>query len=135
MDSEELYKKLKSFFPNNLDLMRHLKVNACWEYIITEDSTYDENVKLCYYLYKKAENLLEMTKDNPSIKPDLILFFTEKAILNLIHGNPSADEYFNRYRKLMYNSLSENQVDNKINKPRLKLFKLGYQKWQKDFKF
>jgi len=135
MDSEELYKKLKAYFPNNLDLMRHLKLNACWEYCITENSTDEEFFKLHYFLYKKKENILEITKENPGIKPDLILYFTEKAILKLIYGNPSADEYYTRYREIMYNPRSKTQLDNKVNKPRLKLFKLGYQKWQKDFKF
>ena len=80
MDSEELYSKLKSYFPRNLDLMRHLNVNACWKYIITEESTYDEHAKLSYFLFKKDKNTLEMTRKKPNIKPDLILYFTEKAI-------------------------------------------------------
>jgi hypothetical protein len=135
MDSEELYEKLKSYFSHNLDLMRHLNVNACWEYIITEKSLDEEKPKLKYYLYKKDENQLEMVKKNPGIIPDLILYFTENAILDLIAKNPKADDYYSQYRELMYKTHSEIQVDNKINKPRLKLFKLGYQKWQKDFKF
>ncbi|MFW9818527.1 MAG: hypothetical protein ACFFE5_02860 [Candidatus Thorarchaeota archaeon] len=135
MDSKELYNKLKSYYPRNLDLMRHLNVNACWEYFITENSLNEKIPKLKYYLYKKDENKLEMVKLNPGIKPDLILYFTENAILKLIADNPKADDYYHRYREIMYNTHSEIQVDNKINKPRLKLLKLGYQKWQKDFKF
>jgi hypothetical protein len=135
MDPEELYKKLKSYFPHNIDLMRHLNVNACWEYFITENSLTEEKPKLQYYLYKKDEDKLEMVKKNPGIKPDLILYFNESAILNLIQDNPKADDYYIQYRELMYNTHSEMQVDNKINKPRLKLLRLGYQKWQKDFKF
>ncbi len=135
MDTEELYEKLKTFFPINLDLMRYLNVNACWEYYITEDSTDDEDFKLHYFLYKKKENNLEMTKDNPDIKPDLILYFTEKAILDLIKGNPSADEYYSRYREVMSNPKPGFEVDNKVNKPRLKLWQMGYRKWQSDFKF
>ena len=135
MDAEELYKKLKTYFPNNLDLMRHLHVNACWEYYITENSTDEEVSKLNYFLYKKKENLLEISKENPGIKPDLILYFTEKAILKLIDGNPSANEYFLRYREIMYNPRAGIQLDNKVNKPRLKLWQMGYKKWQSDFKF
>ncbi|MFW9971866.1 MAG: hypothetical protein ACFFDF_16885 [Candidatus Odinarchaeota archaeon] len=135
MNSEELFEKLKSYFPHNLDLMRHLNINACWEYLITENSIDNEKQKLKFYLYKKDEKTLKMVKKNPDIKPDLILYFTEKAILKLIDGNPNADEYYTKYRDLMYNYHPETLVDNKINKPRLKLFKLGYQKWQKDFKF
>ncbi|MFX0060100.1 MAG: hypothetical protein ACFE85_15370 [Candidatus Hodarchaeota archaeon] len=135
LDSEELYKRLESFFSQKLDLMRHLNVNACWEYIITENSTNDTNLKLHYYLFKIDENSLEMTKIEPEIKPDLILFFTEKAILMMIEGNPSAEEYYNRYHKVMKNPLPGIEVDNKINKARLHLWQIGYKKWQKDFNF
>ena len=135
MDSEELYAKLKTYFPNNLDLMRHLHVNACWEYVITENSTKEETPKLRYFLYKKDENNLEMTKEDPDIKPDLILYFTEKAILNFIRGNPSADEYYKRYRDVMDNPKPRIEVDSLVNKPRLILWKIGYRKWQNDFKF
>jgi len=135
METEELYKKLKFYFPNNLDLMRHLKPEACWEYIITEHSTNEENTKLHYFLYKKDEINLEMTKENPGIKPDLILYFTEKAILDLIKGEPSADEYYSRYREVMTIPKPGIEVDNKVNKPRLKLWQIGYKKWQSDFRF
>jgi len=135
MDSEELYIELNNYFPKCLDLMRHLKVNACWEYYITESSLDEEDFKLHYYLYKKYENTLEITKNDPKIKPDLTLYFTEKAILNLIRENPSAEEYYHRYRKTMDNPQPGLQVDNKINKPRLKLWQIGYKRWQEDFKF
>ena len=44
MESKELYAELERYFPRNLDLMRHLHVDACWEYIITENSTSEENI-------------------------------------------------------------------------------------------
>jgi len=65
----------------------------------------------------------------------LILYFTEKAILDLIKGNPSADEYYSRYLEVMNNPKPGIEVDNKVNKPRLKLWQMGYKKWQSDFKF
>ena len=135
MDSKELYSELKKYFPNTLDLMRHLHVNACWEYQIFENSINNDNVKLIYYLYKKAENTLEITKKKPDIVPDLILYFTEKAILSLIRGNPSAEEYYTRYRNVMDHPKPAIEVDNLVNKARLKLWKIGYKSWQKDFKF
>jgi hypothetical protein len=135
MDSEELYSELKKYFPNTLDLMRHLHVNACWEYQIFENSINNDNVKLLYYLYKKDENTLEITKKTPDIVPDLILYFTEKAILRMIQGNPSAEEYYTRYHKVMDNPKPAIEVDNLVNKARLKLWKIGYKSWQKDFKF
>ena len=135
MDAEELYKKIKTYFPNSLDLMRHLHVNACWEYYITENSTDEENFKLHYFLYKETEKKLKLTRDHPNIKPDLILYFTEKAILDLITDDPSAEEYYSRYREIMSNPTPGIELDNKVNKPRLKLWQMGYKKWQSDFKF
>ena len=135
MDTEELFRKLKSYFPNNLDLMRHLNRAACWEYYITENSTNEEDYKLHYFLYKENEIKLEMTRDTPNIEPDLILYFTEKAILGLIKGDPSAEEYYSRYSELMTNPKPGIEVDNKLNKSRLKLWQMGYKKWQADFKF
>jgi hypothetical protein len=135
METEELYAKLKGFFPKLWDLMRHLHVNACWEYNITEHSTDDTHIKLHFYLFKKNEKSLEMTKDKPEIKPDLILYFTEKAILNIIEGVSGAEEYYERYHKVMDHPQSEIEVDSKVNKPRLKLWQIGYKYWQKDFKF
>lgn len=135
METEELFKKLRRYFPNNLDLMRHLNLQACWEYYITENSTNDKAFKLHYFLYKENENKLEMTKDDPKIKPDLILYFTEKAILDLVKGDPSAEEYYFRYSEVINNPRPGIEVDNKVNKPRLKLWQMGYKKWQSDFKF
>ncbi|MFW9937276.1 MAG: hypothetical protein ACFFD5_06480 [Candidatus Thorarchaeota archaeon] len=135
MDSEELYKKLKTFFSKKNDLMRHLDINACWEYIITETTIEEKDIKLRYYLIKKDESTLEMSKSKPEITPDLILFFTEKAILAMIVGNPSVEEYYERYHNVMNNPQPGIEVDNKINKARLKLWQIGYKKWQKDFKF
>jgi len=135
MESDKLYTKLKEFFPNQLDLMRHLHVNACWEYSITEQSTDDSNIKLNFFLFKKNEKSLEMTKTKPDIKPDLILYFTEKAILNMIEGTLSAEEYYERYHKIMDYPLPGIELDSKVNKPRLKLWQIGYKHWQKDFKF
>lgn len=140
MNSKELYNKLEQYFPNNLDLMRHLDVGACWEYLIFEDSIGDslENdkpPKVHYFLHKESTDKLEMTKESPEMDPDLILYFTEEAILTLIEGNPDADEYFSHYKEIMENPTPEVEVDNKINKARLKLWRMGYRSWQSDFDF
>jgi hypothetical protein len=135
MNPNELYETLKEYFPNNLDLMRHLDVGACWEYLIYETSIDNENPKLNYFLYKKDANTLKMTKENPEIEPDLILYFTENAILTLIEGHPNAEEYFSDYKDFMENPKSGLVVDNKVNKARLKLWRIGYRNWQKDFNF
>ena len=135
MEPDKLYTKLKGFFPNQLDLMRHLHVKACWEYVITEQSTDEANIKLNFFLFKKNEISLEMTKTKPDIKPDLILYFTEKAILNMIEGTSNAEEYYKRYHNIMNHPLPGIELDSKVNKPRLKLWQIGYKNWQKDFKF
>jgi hypothetical protein len=135
MNSEELYSKFQLYFPNHLDLMRHLHVNACWEYNITQYSTKDMNIKLKFFLIKITKETLGISKIKPDINPDLILYFTEIAILSMIEGNPSAEEYYKRYRSVMEHPQPGIEVDNKINKPRLKLWQIGYKQWQKDFKF
>ena len=135
MEPDKLFTKLKEFFPNQLDLMRHLHVNACWEYIITEQSTDDANITLNFFLFKKNEKSLEMTKTKPDIKPDLILYSTEKAILNMIEGTSNAEEYYVRYHNIMDHPLPGIELDSKVNKPRLKLWQIGYKNWQKDFNF
>jgi len=135
MEAKELYEQLKVYFSKNSDLMRHLSNNACWEYVITEKSTREEPAKLRYFLLKKNVNTLEVTKKNPGFKPDLILYFTEKAILDLIRDNPSADEYYALYHDMMNNPRSGIEVDNKLNKSTLKLLRLGYREYQRDFKF
>lgn len=134
MNPQDLISTLKSYFLNNCDLMRHLHVNSCWEYLIYEKSLKDDKVKLNYFLYKKDANILELSQENPGITPDLILYFTEESILELIRDNPLPETYYERYRKLMQDR-SYDKVDSKINKSRFNLFRLGYQKWQKDFKF
>jgi hypothetical protein len=134
MDSGTLYSILKKYFSENSDLMRHLHINACWEYKIYETSLNEDLPKLWYFLYKRDNDDLEITRQNPGVTPDLTLFFIERSILSLIHDNPNAETYYERYKKLMQNS-SINQVDSKINKSRFNLLRLGYQKWQKDFRF
>ena len=132
--SSDDFKKIKEYFSKQYDLMRHLEIDACWEYIITENKI-DETTKYHFFLIKKEDSKLEFTSITPIVKPDLILYFTEKAILELIKGNPTADQYYKRYRYLMNNPKPGIELDSKINKPRLKLLKFGYRNWQKDFKF
>lgn len=135
MEPNGLYNELEKYFPKHLDLMYYLKVGACWEYLITENSTDDENTKLHYYLYKESDDKLIMTKEKPDLKPDLILYFTENAILQLIQGDPTAEEYYERYHDVMDNPKPGIEIDNKVNKARLRLWRIGYKKWQQVYKF
>lgn len=133
MASED-FEKIKEYLSEHYDLMRHLEINACWEYKITENKI-DEVAKYHFFLIKKEESKLEFTTAIPEVKPDLILYFTEKAILELIKGKPTIEDYYKRYRHVMKNPQPKIELDSKINKPRLKLLKLGYRNWQKEFKF
>jgi len=134
MDSQELLSTLKTYYLNNPDLMRHLHVNACWEYLIYTNSLKEDVVKLRFFLYKRDDGILEATTENPGIIPDLILYFTEESILEIVKDNPISELYYKRYHQMMQHP-SHDKVDNKINKSRFNLLRLGYQKWQKDFKF
>jgi hypothetical protein len=134
MEKKDLFSTLKKYFLNNPDLMRHLHINACWEYIIYKKSLKEKEIVLKYYLYKKDENNLAITQKNPNIIPDLILYFTKESVLQIIQDHPSSEIYYERYHTLM-KDISKNKVDSKINKSRFNLLRLGYQKWQKDFKF
>ncbi len=137
MLTNELYSYLQNYFPNNPELMTSLKPGATWEYIIRAPSLDDDESKtiLTFHLVKKTDNLLEMVQGNAITKPDLILYFTEKAILNLIADSPPADEYYEEYRNIMNNPTNEIDLDYKINKPRLKLWRMGYRTWSKLFNF
>ena len=135
MDPNGLYERLSEYFPNELDLMKYLKVGACWEYFITEHSTEDKDIKLHYFLHKEDDETLIMSTEDPNIKPDLILYFTEKAILQLIEGNPPAATYYERYNEVMDDPKPDIELDNKLNKPRIILWRIGYKKWQEIYKF
>ena len=132
--NSNIFAKIKDFFDKNYDLMRHLDINACWEYIVTENNL-NQQAKYHFFLIKTAESNVLFTTSVPELKPDLTLYFTEKAIINLIEGTPTPSEYYKRYRNLMNNPQPGIELDNKVNKPRLKLLKIGYRNWQKEFKF
>ena len=134
MDPNDLFSTLKVYYLNNPDLMRHLHANACWEYIIHSNSLKEDDVKLRYYLFKKDDEKLKITIENPKIPPDLTLYFTEESILEIIQDNPESEIYYERYHQMMQHH-SHDKVDSKINKSRFNLLRLGYQKWQKEFKF
>lgn len=137
MLATELYDFLQDYFPENPDLMTHLKPGAMWEYIIKSPNLdgVDSQMVLTFHLIKNPDDSLKMIEGPAPIKPDLILYFTEKAILSLIDGSPTAEKYYELYRRLMSQSTEELDLDYKINKPRLKLWRMGYRPWSKLYKF
>ncbi|MHA1264985.1 MAG: hypothetical protein ACTSRS_07080 [Candidatus Helarchaeota archaeon] len=137
MDATQLYNSLVEYFPKNPDLMTALKPGAIWEYEIRAPTLEGEQseVVLVFHLFKKEDGTIKMVRGTAPTKPDLILYFTEKAILNLISNAPTAHKYYELYRKIMANPTDEIDLDYKVNKPRLKLWRMGYRTWSKIYKF
>ena len=137
MIATNLYKNLEGYFPNNPELMNYLEPGAIWEYVIKAPSLDGEESQtvLTFHLVKIFDEAIDMIEGPAPVKPDLILYFTEKAILDLIAGSPPAEEYYEAYRNIMNNPTDDVDLDYKVNKPRLKLWRKGYRTWSKIFKF
>ena len=135
MNPDDLYSALYSYFPETPALMKHLNPGALWQYEIMEHTLDDGDVKLYFNLEKISDEEVSMKKGKPGEKPDLILFFTQKAILHLIKEHPAADVYFREYKKIMQNPSPDFDLDNKVNKSKITLFKKGYRKWQTEYHF
>ncbi len=135
MDASQLLDRLKQYFPAIPDLMRHISPGALWHYLIYASSLDEPKPMLEYFLRKRADGSIDMFQEPPAEKPDIILFFTEKAITRLVDGSPTADEYFARYKQVMDHPEPGVELDNKVNKSKIVLFKAGYQAWQRDFRF
>ena len=135
MDSnKELFKELANYLTGNVDLMKHLSAGACWQYEIMENNL-EEEPFLTFFLVKVAEDKLEINENKLTRKPDLILFFTKKAIQFLIKEKPDAKKYYQMYKDLMNNPRDGMYIDNKVNKSKIQLYKIGYKKWKEDFNF
>jgi hypothetical protein len=131
---EELLEKAKGFYPKHPDLMRHLEIGALWEYHI-RPFTLDSNDKLVFHLTKLSEDEIRFEQGPAPEKPDLILYFTENAMVKLVDESNDADTYYEKYREILKNPDVGVELDYKINKPRLKLFRMGYKEWAETYKF
>ena len=131
---EELLEKAKGFYPKHPDLMKHLEIGALWEYHI-RPFTLDSNDKLVFHLKKLAENEIRFEQGPAPEKPDLILYFTENAMVKLVNESKDAETYYEHYREILKNPDVGVELDYKINKPRLKLFRMGYKEWAETYKF
>ncbi len=131
---EELLEKAKGFYPKHPDLMRHLEIGALWEYHI-RPFTLDSNDKLIFHLTKLSEDEIRFEQGPAPEKPDLILYFTENAMVKLVDESNDADTYYEKYREILKNPDVGVELDYKINKPRLKLFRMGYKEWAETYKF
>ncbi len=135
MESPELRERLEEFFPRTPDLMRHLSAGATWKYVVFEKGLDEGAPKIEFFLQKRDDASIAMLEEFPAGKADITLFFTEKAILSLVGSKPTADEYYKEYKRLMNDPQPGMELDNKINKSKIALFKLGYKAWQDDFRF
>jgi hypothetical protein len=130
----ELLKLVKGYYPNHLDLMRGLSVGAIWEYHI-RSPTLDDNEKLLFHLKKASEDNLELGVGSASETPDLILYFTDEAIMELISSSPDAKKYYENYSKILKEGSGTRNLDYKVNKSSVNMLKLGYRRWAKRYDF
>ena len=135
MDIEAFEREAVAYYAGNPDLMRHLSPGSSWQYIVHESSLEDPAPVLVFYLEKLDHGSLRAFKTPPEGKTDLILYYTVGAIRRLIEGNPTADEYYARYRAVMHGPSPGIELDSKVNKSKIALFKQGYKSWQADFRF
>ncbi|MGQ9722284.1 MAG: hypothetical protein ACUVXA_13290 [Candidatus Jordarchaeum sp.] len=131
---EELLEKAKSFYPKHPDLMKYLETGALWEYRI-RPFTLDSGDKLVFHLTKLSEKEIRFEQGPAPEKPDLILYFTENAMVKLVDESNDVDTYYENYREILKNPDVGVELDYKINKPRLKLFRMGYKEWANTYKF
>jgi hypothetical protein len=130
----ELLKKVKDYYPHHPDLMKDLNVGAVWEYHV-RGPTLEGYERIVFHLKKVAEDRLELGIGSASESPDLILYFTEGAILELISPSPDAETYYANYAKIMREGSGNRDLDYKVNKSRMALWKVGYREWAKRFSF
>jgi hypothetical protein len=88
-----------------------------------------------FHLKKLAEDRLELGVGPASESPDLILYFTENAILELILPSPNAETYYANYAKIMKEGSGTRDLDYKVNKSRMALWRVGYREWAKRYSF
>nr|MDO8098345.1 hypothetical protein [Candidatus Njordarchaeota archaeon] len=130
----ELLKMIRDFYPHRPELMRDLGIGATWEYHV-RSPTLDNHEKIVFHLKKVGENRLELGVGPASEAPDLILYFTEEAIVELISRSPDAETYYANYSKILKEGSSGRDLDYKVNKSRLALWKVGYRNWAKRYNF
>jgi hypothetical protein len=131
---EELLKMVRDYYPRHLDLMKDLTVGAMWEYHV-RSPTLDDNEKIVFHLKKVSESKLELTVGPASETADLILYFTEEAIVELMTRSRDAETYYANYSKILKEGSGSRDLDYKINKSPLALWKVGYREWAKRYKF
>jgi hypothetical protein len=129
----DLSKIVTEFYPNHLDLMTDLSVGALWEYHV-KGPTLEDDERTVFSLRKTSEDRLELRMGNAPETPDLILYFTEDAIKELV-SSPNAKTYYENYSKIMREGSGTRDLDYKVNKSWTNLVKLGYKDWANRYSF
>jgi hypothetical protein len=130
----ELLKKIKDYYPHHPDLMKDLSVGAIWEYHI-RGPTLEGYERIVFHLKKLAESRLELGVGPAPETPDLILYFTEEAILELISSSHDAVTYYANYSRIMKEGSGTRDLDYKVNKSKMSLWRVGYREWAKRYSF
>ncbi|WXG43209.1 MAG: hypothetical protein WED04_04025 [Promethearchaeati archaeon SRVP18_Atabeyarchaeia-1] len=130
----ELLKMVKEYYPSHPDLMMDLSIGAIWEYHV-RSPTLDGNERVLFHLKKTSERRLELGIGAASETPDLILYFTEEAIVELMSSSPDAKTYYSNYSKIMKEGSGAWDLDYKVNKSRLALWRVGYRNWANRYGF
>jgi hypothetical protein len=130
----ELLKKIKDYYPHHPDLMKDLSVGATWEYHV-RGPTLEGYERIVFHLKKLAESRLELGVGPAPETPDLILYFTEEAIMELISSSPDAASYYANYSKIMKEGSGMRDLDYKVNKSKMSLWRVGYREWAKRYSF
>jgi len=130
----ELLKKIRDYYPHHPDLMMNLSVGAIWEYHV-RSPTLEGYERIIFHLKKIADDRLELGGGSASETPDLILYFTEEALLELISPMPDAETYYANYSKIMKEGSGKRDLDYKLNKSKMALWRVGYREWAKRFSF
>lgn len=130
----ELLKKIKDYYPHHPDLMKDLSVGAIWEYRI-RGPTLEGYERIVFHLKKLAEGRLELGVGPAPETSDLILYFTEEAIMELITSSPDAVTYYTNYSKIMKEGSGTRDLDYKVNKSIISLWRVGYREWAKRYSF
>ena len=134
MTTGDLSKMVKEYYPNQLDLMADLGVGALWEYHV-RSPTLEDDERIVFYLKKVDGERLELSMGNALETPDLILYFTDQAIKELISSSPNAKTYYENYSKIMKEGSGTRDLDYKVNKSWTNLVKLGYKNWASRYGF
>jgi hypothetical protein len=114
--------------------MTDLGVGAIWEYHV-RSPTLEDDERITFYLKKVSDGRLELGMGTAPENPDLILYFTDQAIKELISLSLDAKTYYTNYLRIMKEGSGMVDLDYRVNKSWTNLVKLGYKNWASRYGF